>query len=60
MASLIGSKAKQKAMELLVPSSGRPLEPIGNDWPRWMVIRVYTRQNPGYKRSHFPFNISPF
>lgn len=34
--------------------SGRLLEPSGDVGSRWMAIRVPgTRQNPGYKRSHF-------
>lgn len=37
MASLIGSKTKQKTIRLLVVSSGRSLEPVGDDRSRWMI-----------------------
>ena len=42
MASLIGSKAKQKAIELLALPSGRLLEPDGDVRSRWMAIQAFT------------------
>ena len=42
MASLIGSKAKQKAIELLALPSGRLLEPDGDVRSRWMAIHAFT------------------
>lgn len=51
MASLIGSKTEQNAMKLLASHSGRLLEPVGNNWPRWMIIGAQASQNPGYRKS---------
>ena len=42
MASLIGSKAKQKGIEMLALPSGRMLEPDGDVRSRWMAIHAFT------------------
>lgn len=57
MASLIGSKTKQKAIRLLVVSSGRSLEPIENDRPRWMITtHVRGDRTRGITASTFTFS----